>query len=172
MATDTDHTEKDLDVWLVIDWKNDQIRARKTDPGGTGPYEIAIPTAITVRVPEVDVPTLEAEVEVPRPKVERVETEQRDREADEPPWMEYVEEAKDHPDARGAVVEAVESGQPSSEWRVAVNAIVGVVLRHADGAPDPERVEKAARGCLEAWREEHLAAYEDADGEGVAADGE
>jgi len=62
--------------YLIIDWReantSDAIRFRKTEPSNPAPHEIAIPVSVNVTVPDVEVPSIEADVDVPAPEVEEV----------------------------------------------------------------------------------------------------
>ncbi|GAA1280200.1 hypothetical protein GCM10009725_30080 [Aeromicrobium tamlense] len=69
--TDTDTTTKNFELFLVIDWKNDKVRHRKTEPADLAPTQLAIPVSIDINVPEVTVPTIEAAIDVPAAQVEQ-----------------------------------------------------------------------------------------------------
>ncbi|RQG93708.1 hypothetical protein [Natrarchaeobius oligotrophus] len=68
---DDETTTKTFDLFLVIDWKNDSVRHRKTEPDDLAPTQLAIPVSIDVNVPEVTVPTIEAAIDVPAASVEQ-----------------------------------------------------------------------------------------------------
>jgi len=61
---------KTFECYLVIDWKNEKIRQRKTEPTDVAPTELAIPVSLDINVPEVSVPTIEAAIDVPAAQVE------------------------------------------------------------------------------------------------------
>jgi hypothetical protein len=67
-----DVTRQTYSGYLVINWRDDDVRFRKTAPSNreVAPTEIAIPVSVGVTVPEVEVPEITAEVEVPAAKVE------------------------------------------------------------------------------------------------------
>jgi hypothetical protein len=68
--TDADTQTKSFECYLVVDWKNESIRQRKTEPTDVAPTELAIPVALDINVPEVSVPTIEAAIDVPAAQVE------------------------------------------------------------------------------------------------------
>lgn len=72
-----DEQQKDFDGFLIIDWKNEDARFRKTDPeDNISPFELAIPVGVAITLPEVAVPKIEADITVPAAEVEEAVTEQ------------------------------------------------------------------------------------------------
>lgn len=69
--TDPETETKTFSGYLVVDWKREEMRYRKTKPRDKSPTELAIPLSIDVRVPEVQVPTIEAAIDVPAAQVEQ-----------------------------------------------------------------------------------------------------
>lgn len=61
--------EKTITGWLVVDWKQDSHRTRKSKPDSLGTNELLVKISIIVTVPEMDVPDLALEVDVPEPQV-------------------------------------------------------------------------------------------------------
>lgn len=63
--------EKTIDGWLVIDWKTGQHRTRQSKPKHSelGSNELLAELRVNVSVPEVDVPTLAVDIDVPEPQV-------------------------------------------------------------------------------------------------------
>lgn len=92
--------ERQIENWLVINWDSGSTRTRKSEPeaGDLGPQEIGTRLQLNVTIPEIDVPTLEADIEVPAPKVEATELEDVDAD-DVPSWkdvaMDVVEKNAD-----------------------------------------------------------------------------
>jgi hypothetical protein len=76
MSDDSDGGEtKTYEAYLLINWSKDDLRVRKTHPGGKlGPQELAIPISVDVTVPEVQVPEIHADITVPPAKVEQAVT--------------------------------------------------------------------------------------------------
>jgi len=68
--TDADTQTKSFECYLVVDWKHETIRQRKTEPTDIAPTELAIPVSLDINVPEVSVPTIEAAIDVPAAQVE------------------------------------------------------------------------------------------------------
>lgn len=68
----TEETTKDYSGFLIVNWRDDNVRYRKTPPNTNkqSPYEIAIPVSVSVAVPSVTVPEIEADIEVPPAEVE------------------------------------------------------------------------------------------------------
>lgn len=71
MSTNEISETKEYGGYLVINWRDDDVRYRKTPPENPGPQELAIPLELTINVPEVQVPTIEAAIDVPAAKVEQ-----------------------------------------------------------------------------------------------------
>lgn len=120
-------TEKTLDYYLVLDWQAEKITARKTEPDSTGPYQVVIPVEMEVQVPEPDVPTLSAEVQIPEAQVHRAVSESLYDE-DYPAWMETVD----------SIISQTEDHLAATPEDV--NRILGEAMIEAPGAPDPQEV--------------------------------
>ena len=72
MMTNSEDTQtKTFSGYLIVDWKNETMRHRKTEPDDLAPTQLAIPVSVDVAVPEVSVPTIEAAIEVPAAQVEQ-----------------------------------------------------------------------------------------------------
>lgn len=70
-----DGETKTYEGHLVINWRDDKIRYRKTPPqGNLAPHELAVPMSIDVTIPEVQVPEIHANIEIPPARVERTIT--------------------------------------------------------------------------------------------------
>lgn len=78
MSEDSDKgvTTRSYSGYLIVDWRDakssNDVRFRKTEPTDPAPHEVTIPVSVDVTVPEVDVPSIMAEVEIPAPEVEEV----------------------------------------------------------------------------------------------------
>lgn len=113
--------EEVIDDWLVINWQDLNTRTRKSkpQPGDLGPRELATQLQLTIRVPDVELPTLDAEVEVPAPRVEASELEDVDAE-DVPDWQDVADElveryGTDDWDARDVKALTVETLEEAAE---------------------------------------------------------
>lgn len=75
MSDADDGETKRYEGHLVVNWRDDDLRFRKTAPeGALAPQELAIPLTIVVTIPEVQVPEIHADIEVPPARVERAVT--------------------------------------------------------------------------------------------------
>lgn len=65
-------TEKQINEYLVIDWKEGKTRTRKSEPAASdlGTNEVYAKLEVGVTIPEVDVETIAASVDVPEARVE------------------------------------------------------------------------------------------------------
>ncbi len=64
--------EKLFEGWLILNWKNKQMRVIKKKPKNIGAFEIPILLRIKVKIPErVDIKA-EGEIEVPLPKLKEM----------------------------------------------------------------------------------------------------
>ena len=88
---------KEIHNWLVIDWRNDSTRTRKSepDPSQLGTHEIATEVHLDVVIPEVEIDELTARVEVPQPRVEATELEDLD-EDDVDDWRDVADDELDY----------------------------------------------------------------------------
>lgn len=126
--------ERTITYWLVVDWKREKIKARKTEPSQSelGTNELKVEGEITIQKPEIEVPKLAAELKIPEPRIRRVLAEGMN--VDHPDWWESVEEVfEEHPD----LVE-----------EQAADALLGKVMITDPGTPNPEDVRKEIRERL------------------------
>ena len=148
--------DKTIDGWLVVDWKREKLKARKTKPGvgELGTNELMAKVSIDVSVPDVDVPTLALEIDVPEPQVYAATLEALD-DKDLPDWSAVANDK-----VEGQRV-AFEHADNATEWKAAVDEATVDVLREVPGRPDVENVreyvERVARSIVEPEPE---AAYE------------
>lgn len=129
--------DKNITAWLVVDWKSESVKARKTEPhlSELGTNELKAKVEVGVDVPDVDVPTLSLNIDVPEPRVYAATIEALDEE-DLPEW---ADEAVDQVDQRRV---AFEQAGNAPEWSTAVNDAVVAVLQQAPGRPDVDRVKE------------------------------
>lgn len=127
--------DKKIDGWLVVDWKQESLKARKTKPtvGELGTNELMAKVSVDVSVPDVDIPTLALEIDVPEPKVYAATIEALDDD-DLPDWSGVANEKVE------ANRKALEHANNSTEWKGAVDETTVDVLREFSGRPDVENV--------------------------------
>ncbi|QPL12259.1 hypothetical protein HrrHc1_190 [Halorubrum phage Hardycor1] len=140
-------TEKTFAGYLIVDYRDDDLRFRKTRPsrGERSPSEYPLKVEVTAEVPEYDVPTLSADLNVPEAQVRAAATEDLLDDANRPEWHDLVDDGLEHFPNR--VHEAKKDPQ-AVEFDDAVSTIVGYVLRNADGYPDPDEVEQAVENAI------------------------
>lgn len=129
-------TEKTITGWLIVDWKNDQHRTRKSEPNQSdlGAYELPAKLSVDVTVPEVDTPELALEIDVPEPQVFAAHLEAIDDE-DLPDWSDTAaEQIDDHAKRFDAAAGNTDA------WTNTVDAVTTRVLMDAQGRPKAERV--------------------------------
>lgn len=114
-------TTKTFDYYTVVNWKEEQIRARKTKPGTLGPFEVSIPSTLTVDIPDIDVPEISDRLVIPQPTVDRIAKEAVFDE-EYPDWVEVAEQ----------VLDTYTDGTP--------HFLLGHIMAETHGAPDPDDV--------------------------------
>lgn len=144
--------KKKITAWCIVNWKKGTVRARKTKVGPTelGTNELLAKLEFTVNIPEVDVPTLAAEIDVPEPMVYSAALDALD-ERDLPDYAKIADQViADRADVlASAPPEAID------------DAIAGVVLetcRQTATRPRVERVEEYVREVVENIRGEEVEA--------------
>jgi hypothetical protein len=133
-------TDKEITGWVVVDWKTGDLKIRKTKPKASelGTNELRTKVKFDVSVPEVDVPTLAAEVNVPEPRVYAATLDAIDDE-DLPEWADVaIEKVDDH---RVAFEEAANA----PEFDAAVDQATVATLQDTPGRPDVEAVREFVR---------------------------
>ena len=125
---------KTITAWLVVDWRDGSHRTRKSKPSQSdlGTNELLTKIEIEVSVPDVDVPTLSAKIDVPEPRVYAATMEALD-DADLPDWTDTANDELD------AEADAIETATDDERQRV-VDSIVARTLMNAPGRPDPTLV--------------------------------
>jgi len=151
MNATNETTTETYSGYLIVDWRDDNLRYRKTRPDKSdrGPTEYPVRVEVEVEVPEYDIPTLATELSVPESKVREVAA------ADVtgiveggPAWHETVEQALDH-----YADEAHALDPQSTEFDDLVSTCVGYILRRADGLPPVDKVENKVETALTAVAE-------------------
>lgn len=138
---------KTITAWLVVDWQSGQHRTRQSKPKHSelGTNELLTKIEIEVSVPDVDVPTLAARIDVPEPRVYAATMEALSDE-EMPNWS----------DAANDVIESEELAieqAPDGELERLVDSMVTRTLMSAPGLPDPELVKEYIEGAVLEMRE-------------------
>lgn len=126
---------KTITSWLVIDWKSENSRTRKSKPSASelGTNELLAELNVEVEIPDVEVPTLALEIDVPEPQVHAATMEALDEE-ELPDWTDTAVEVVD--ERVDDVAEAMDDPDPIS----VADQLTTQVLIDAQGRPDPEHV--------------------------------
>lgn len=113
---------KKLNYYLVVNWQKERISARKTKKDNLGPYELQIEADLEIDIPDVDVPVISEQLEVPQPTVNRI-AQEAIFEEEFPDWYETVEDciARATPD--------------HSDYEV-----LGWAMEDTKGVPNPDEV--------------------------------
>jgi len=127
--------DKTITGWLVVDWRNETHRTRKSKPGATdlGANEVLAKLNVEVNIPEVDVPALGIAVDVPEPQVHAATLEALDDEA-MPDWTDAAAEIAAEHDQR--ITEAA----PGAETERLVDELTTEVLLAVETRAPAERV--------------------------------
>jgi len=129
--------EKTIDGWLVVDWKKEKHRTRKSKPDASdlGTNELLAKLKVDVTVPEVDVPTLAVSIDVPEPQVFAATLEAIDEE-DLPDWSDTaIDVVESHR-------EAIADAKSQSDHRDLVDTLTTRVLMKVNTRPPPSEVRK------------------------------
>jgi hypothetical protein len=127
--------KKTYKQWLVLDWKTGDSRTRKNKPSSSElkANEILAELKVDVEVPEVDVPTLAVQIDVPEPQVYQATLEAIDDE-DLPDWTDAANEIlADH---RGVITDAYDE----AELDGVVDQMATQTLMNAPGRPPVDQV--------------------------------
>jgi hypothetical protein len=123
-------TDKTISGWIVVDWRKGKHRTRQSKPktSDLGSNELLAKLSIDVHVPEIEVPELAVEIDVPEPHVRAATLEALDEEQ-LPGWTDVANE----------VIPSTIPNDPS-EFQNEVNRITVRTLTEAATRPDPEAV--------------------------------
>lgn len=127
-------TEKTIEGWLVVDWKSGQHRTRKSKPSYSelGNNELLAKLSIDITVPEVDVPTLAVDIDVPEPQIHAATLEALG-EDELPDWTDAVHETLGRYEQR---IQSTDRGQLMD----IVDVVTTRSLVEINTRPDPKRV--------------------------------
>lgn len=134
-------TRKTYTGYLIVNYRDDELRFRKTKPskGERSPSEYPVKVEVAAEVPDFDIPTLAAEFSVPEAQIKRAAHDDLIAEGAVPEYEELAAEAVERHDD----LVAKASGNPQGvEFDDAVSVLVGYILRRAEGYPDPAAVEE------------------------------
>ena len=125
--------ESTIKYWLVFDWKDEDVRARKTKPSRSslGTNELLVQGELTVKKPEIEVPKLATELQIPEARIRRVMADGMQVDTDHPDWYATVDEVLE------AHTWVIEEDDP--------NAATLLVLKEDPGSPPVEAVEDRVR---------------------------
>lgn len=125
---------KTIKQWLIIDWKTGNTRTRKSKASQSelGTNELQAKIDIEVNVPEVDIPSLALEIDVPEPQVYAATLEAIDDE-DLPDWAESANEVIEQDRV------AIQNAADGDLDRIA-ESLTARTLLETPGRPDPEHV--------------------------------
>lgn len=129
--------EHQIQNWLIINWKDPSTRTRKSEPKASdlGTHELATELTLDVVIPEVDVDSLHARVEVPTPRVEQSEIDDLDAE-DAPDWQDIADEM---------IEEFFERYEEWGDWLELADQYALRVLRDAPARPPVTDVQNYLR---------------------------
>ncbi len=76
--------EKKVKFYCLYDMRNDNFRTRKTKPNSKeSPFEFVIPIELNFKIPELEVRTLKAEIDIPAGEVNEMVTDLIERKDEE-----------------------------------------------------------------------------------------
>lgn len=140
---------KQIQRFLVVDWKGEKTSLRKTQPNELGPTELVSEVSLTLNVPEIEMNELSAEFDVSEARIEEAVAEQLSliEPEDEPAWLDVAErKIEEYP------IDML-SGGPDHGG--AVDALLGQTLREFDGYADPEAVAEYISDRVKYQREKY-----------------
>lgn len=124
-----------IENWLILNWQDGTTRTRKSEPNASklGVHEIATKLTLNVHKPEVEMPDLEADIEIPQTRVESSRLDDLD-EDDAPDWQDVLEEVLEQ--------------NPDAEYPEDSDDVTLTVLQRAPGRPAIQPVEEAVIRAL------------------------
>lgn len=143
---------KTYQAYLIIDYRDDEIRLRKTQPSKSerAPTEYPVKVEVTVDVPEMEVPVIEAEYNVPEPKVrEAIEEDFLSSEFDE----EYDDVIQSVVEDNIDLITAIPQPDNTVHYETVVDALAPQVTTRAEGYPDPDDIKPKLRTRIDLFLE-------------------
>lgn len=129
--------EKTITGWLVIDWKQGSHRTRKSKPDSLGTNELLAKLNVDIEIPDVDVPELALQIDVPEPQVHAATLEALDD-----------EELPDWTDTAGEFVIGYEAELAEADYgerKDLVDVLTTRTLTEINTRPDPSQVRQYIR---------------------------
>lgn len=139
--------EKTITGWLVIDWKSGSHRTRKSKPDSLGTNELLAKLSVDVEIPDVDVPELALQIDVPEPQVHAATLEALD-EDDLPDWTDEAARVVDKHSDR------LQATDNKLEVQDLVDMLTGQVLLEIETRPNPKNVRQYIERLTRQIREE------------------
>ena len=143
--TKKEKPDKKIEAYLVIDYKKERVRARKSKPGASdlSKNELVVETVFPVYVPEAETPTLSADIHVPEANVRAAEIAALD-EDELPDWTDVAdtEIANAEPSIR-------EDANDRIRLRRLTEQIAYETIKAVDIYPEPEVVEDYVRNTIQ-----------------------
>lgn len=136
----TETNTKTIDGWLVVDWRDGSHRTRQSKPKSSelASNELLARLKVNVEVPDVDVPTLAVDINVPEPQVYAATLDALDDD-ELPDWTDAAIEVIS--DREADVHDAYPSGGEGFErWEDLMASLTLTAVRNAPGRPNVERV--------------------------------
>lgn len=135
--------EKTIDGWLVVDWKQGTTRTHQTKPGASeiGTNELLAELRVDVTVPDIEVPTLAVEIDVPEPQVYSATLDALDDE-DLPDWSNVAAEVV--ADREAEIASSSADGLP-----YLIDQMTARVLLNVNTRPAPETVREHVSRLVE-----------------------
>lgn len=138
--------QKTITGYLVIDWKQGSHRTRKSKPDSLGTNELLAKLSVDVEIPEVDVPELALQIDVPEPQVHAAALEALDDD-ELPDWSDTASEF-----VSGYEAELREADY--SERKQLVDVLTTRTLTEINTRPDPSQVRQYIRRLAQGLTEE------------------
>jgi hypothetical protein len=136
-------TEKEIEEYLIINWKEGKTRTRKSEPQTSelGTNEVYAELEVAVNIPEVDVAKIAAKVDVPEARVEAANL-QALTDEELPDWTDTALEVVND---NWHLLEDVEARNPPEF----VDIVTARALTEVATRPDPDKVRDFIRERVE-----------------------
>lgn len=135
-------SDKTIKAYAIIDWRKENVRTRQTKPSISelGNNELLAELKFPVTIPDVDVPTLAADIEVPEPMVHSATLEALE-DRDMPDWATTADEVISN---NLDLLRDAEDGEVPE----VTDRVVLMTLRNARGRPKIESVEEYVKRTI------------------------
>jgi len=127
--------DKEIRQYLIIDWKDETTRTRKSKPTASdlGTNEVYAELEIDVHIPEVDVATIAAKVDVPEARVEAANLQALSDE-ELPDWTDTATEVFENVGGDYLATDGYNTND-------VVDIVTARALTEMSTRPDPEKVQ-------------------------------